>query len=286
MKAKNFTAFALLAAALYALSAPVSKLLLGSVGPLMLAGLLYLGAGAGMLAVRLIGGKRGTEAPLTRRELPYTAGMVALDIAAPILLMLGLSVTPSATAALLNNFEVAATAIFAMLLFKERVSRRLWAAIAFITAAGMLLSLGGAERLAFSPGALLILAACVCWGIENNFTKRLSSKDPLETVVIKGFFSGAGSLAIAFAAGERFPAVQYALTAVLLGFLSYGLSIYFYIRAQRGLGAARTGAFYALTPFIGVLFSAVIFRTLPGGLFWPAAALMAVGTVLACRDSA
>ena len=197
------------AAALYALNTPFSKLLLGDVPPRMLAALLYLGAGSGMLLVRFfdrIAGRVRLENPLTRRDLPYTADMVALDIAAPIFLMTGLSETTASNAALLNNFEIVATALIALLLFWEPISRRLWLAIALVTLASALLSFEDASSLSFSRGSPLVLLACVCWGFENNCTRRISSWDPVEIVIVKGFGSGLGALCVALLLGERLPA--------------------------------------------------------------------------------
>ena len=282
---KKAVVFAILAAALYALNSPFSKLLLlRDVPPTMMAGFLYLGAGVGMGLLGLIrarGNRR--EAPLTRRDLPYTLGMVVLDIAAPIFLMLGLKSTTAANASLLNNFEIVATSLIAMLLFREKIGRRLWLAIGLITLSSLLLSLEDADSLRFSMGSLFVLLACVCWGLENNCTRMLSRGDPLEVVVIKGFGSGLGSVIIALAVGERFPALGHMALILLLGFVAYGLSIYFYVYAQRDLGAAKTSAYYAVAPFIGVALSFLIFRELPGPLFFLALAIMIAGTWLVNR---
>jgi len=277
---------ALAAAALYALNIPFSKLLLASVPPVMLAAFLYLGAGAGMALTRALGRRaRSSEPPLTRRELPYVLAMIALDIAAPILLMFGLRSTAAETASLLGSFEIVATAAVALAFFSEKVSRRLWAAIALITLASLLLSLDGTTKLVFSPGALLVLAACVCWGFENNCTRKLSSKSAAEIVTVKGLFSGAGSLLVALLLKEAFPPLKLMFAALALGFVAYGLSIFFYIRAQKELGAAKTSVYYAAAPFIGVLFSLLIFRELPGWRFLPALALMLAGTYCSITDS-
>ena len=275
--------FAVLAAALYALNAPVSKLLLGRVPERMMAAFLYLGAGVGMGAVKLIGrGRR--ERSLRRDDLPYVIGMIALDIAAPILLMLGLRRTTPETAALLNNFEIVATSLIALILFRETISRRLWLAIVLVTAASALLSVEDAGSLRFSAGSIYVLLACVCWGFENNCTRRLSDRSPLDVVIVKGLFSGAGALGIAFFAGERLPGAMDALAAMLLGFVAFGMSIFFYIRAQRDLGAARTSAYYALAPFIGAGLSLAIFRDMPGATFFLALAIMIAGAYLASSD--
>lgn len=278
--------WALLAAALYAISSPVSKALLDDVSPTMMAALLYLGAGLGMLLLGLVRRRAGlgeSERRLTRSDLPYTVGMIALDIAAPICLMAGLASTTSANASLLNNFEIVATSLIALLVFGEAISRRLWLAIGLITLSSLILSFEDASSLSFSSGSLLVLAACVCWGFENNCTRMMSQSDPLEIVVLKGFGSGLGSLAIAFAAGESIPAPPHVLGALLLGFLAYGLSIFFYVYAQRQLGAAKTSAYYAIAPFIGAGLSLVLFRTWPEPAFWVALAIMAAGAYLAAE---
>ena len=278
---------AILAAAFYALNAPLSKWLLAEVPPTMMAALLYLGAGGGMALVRA--GQRAVgrvprEAPLARADLPYTVGMVVLDIAAPIFLMIGLTRTTAANVSLLNNFEIVATALIALGLFGERISRRLWAAIVFVTVSSILLSVEDSSSFSFSLGSMFVLLACTCWGLENNCTRSIADKDPLQIVVVKGFGSGAGSLVIALMLGERLPAPGYALGALALGFVAYGLSIRFYIYAQRGLGAAKTSAYYALAPFLGAGLSLVLFRQRPQPYFWAALLLMAVGTWLASTD--
>ena len=278
---------AILAAAFYALNAPLSKWLLAEVPPTMMAALLYLGAGGGMALVRA--GQRAVgrvprEAPLARADLPYTVGMVVLDIAAPIFLMIGLTRTTAANVSLLNNFEIVATALISLGLFGERISRRLWAAIVFVTVSSILLSVEDSSSFSFSLGSVFVLLACTCWGLENNCTRSIADKDPLQIVVVKGFGSGAGSLVIALMLGERLPAPGYALGALALVFVAYGLSIRFYIYAQRGLGAAKTSAYYALAPFLGAGLSLVLFRQRPQPYFWAALLLMAVGTWLASTD--
>lgn len=276
--------WAILAAALYALNAPISKLLLASASPTMMAAFLYLGAGVGMLvvgAVRRAVERTPSERRLTRKDLPYAVGIIILDVAAPIFLMLGLSTTASANVSLLNNFEIVATSLIALLIFKEAISCRLWLAIGLITLSSVVLSIGDASSFQFSGGSLFVILACVCWGFENNCTRMMSESDPLEVVVIKGFGSGLGSLLIAFAAGEKLPSPSLIPVILLLGFVSYGLSIFFYVYAQRGLGAALTSAFYAVAPFIGVILSLLIFRELPGPRFFVALAIMAVGTYFA-----
>ena len=288
---KRGTACALLAAVLYAVNAPFSKLLLQQISPAVLAALLYLGAGLGVFLLRLVRRTAGTHAgrpekeqPLTRRELPFTVGMVVLDIAAPVFLMLGLRHTTAANAALLNNFEIAATSVIALAVFREAVSRRLWLAIGLVTLSSLLLSFEDMSSLSFSVGSLFVLLACVCWGMENNCTRMLSAKDPLQIVVIKGFGSGFGALLLAFAAGETLPGAGAVLAALLLGFVAYGLSISFYIYAQRELGAAKTSAYYAAAPFVGAGLSLLIFWQAPSVIYLAALAVMLAGTYFATFD--
>lgn len=283
-------ALAILAAALYGISAPVAKVLLTKLSPYVMAAFLYLGAGLGMTLIKAVQKARrqaGTvrqEASIPRREWPYVVGMILLDIAAPILLMLGLTQAAAGTAALLNNFEIVVTSILALLLFKEAVGRRMWLAIGLITVATVILSLSPGAELTWSPGALLILLACAAWGLENNCTRMLSLSDPIEIVMIKGFGSGIGALLVTVLTGHWQFDLGYGLMALLLGFVAYGLSIFFYIYAQRDLGAARTSAYYAAAPFIGVLASWIFLReplTLNFGL---GLMVMLVGTYFAVSE--
>lgn len=287
MKQGKAICFAALAAAFYAINSPVSKLLLEKLSAAMLAALLYLGAGLGLFLVGLVQKKLGRgerEKPLTKKELPYTIGMVVLDIAAPIFLMLGLRMTTAANASLLNNFEIVATSVIALCIFKEVISKRLWLGIALVIAASLLLSFEDLSTFSFSAGSVFVLLACVCWGFENNCTKMLSSKNPLEVVVIKGFCSGTGSLLIAIVRGECSLNFLYILFALLLGFVAYGLSIFFYIYAQRYLGAAKTSAYYAVSPFLSAILSLLIFRELPTMLYVAAFVIMLVGTYFVTID--
>ena len=278
---------AVLAAGLYALSSPFSKLLLAYMPSTLMAGFLYLGAGLGMASlafVRKTSGKPGTESSLTRRELPYTIAMVVLDIAAPISMLFGLTMTSAANASLLNNFEIVATALIALLVFKETISPRLWLGILFVTASCSLLSFEDISSLQFNSGSLFVLLACIFWGIENNCTRKLSSKDPLQIVIIKGIFSGLGSVIIGFISGENIAHLWIVPVVLILGFVSYGLGVYYYVYAQRILGAARTSAYYAVAPFIGVFLSLIIFHEIPGLMFILALLLMIIGAWLSSQD--
>ncbi len=277
---------AVLAALFYAVSFPFSKLLLPKTGPLMLAALLYLGAGLGIGQVYLFSArKKGKEEPLNKKDLPYVLGMIVLDILAPIFLMLGLTTTPSSQASLLNNFEIVATSLIAFLIFKEAISKTLVKALVLVTLASLLLSLEWPFAFTFAPGALLVLLAAACWGLENNCTRMLSHKNTFLVVTLKGIFSGLGSLVLAFLTGERLPALPVLLFSLALGFVTYGLSILMYIRAQRSLGAAKTSAYYALAPFLGAALSLLILGEGLSSTYFLALFVMALGTVFLVRDT-
>lgn len=236
-----------------------------------------------MLLVRRAAHIPSGEIALKKTDLPYTLGMIVLDILAPLFLMLGLARTSAANASLLNNFEIVATSLIALMIFQERVSLRLWCAIGLITLSSVLLSMEDAQSLVFSVGSVFVLLACCCWGLENNCTRMLFHSDPQQIVIVKGFGSGMGALIVALLAGERLASFASAVPALLLGFVAYGLSIYFYVYAQRYLGAAKTSAYYAVSPFIGVLLSLVLFREWPDLQFFIALAIMAAGAWLVAK---
>lgn len=287
-KKTSATFFAVLAAALYAINVPLSKQLLAHVDTTMMAAFLYLGAGIGLFFYSAIRAKLGSAAPkepLTKKELPYTAAMVVLDIAAPIFLMAGIARTNSANVSLLNNFEIVATSLVALIVFHEVISKRLWLAIFLVTIASIILSFEGQGSFSFNEGSLLVLAACTCWGFENNCTKMISNKSSEEIVIIKGCFSGLGSLIIALFLREAVPGLRWILAVMLLGFVAYGLSINFYIMAQKELGAAKTSAYYSIAPFLGVAFSMLLLREHPGIQFYAALVIMAVSTVFLVKDT-
>lgn len=287
---KNIKAiiFAILAALLYGISAPVSKILLRELSPTMMAALLYLGAGIGMLMVSVFksfSGKERIEARITKRELPYVVGMIVLDIAAPIFLMIGLTMTTSSNVSLLNNFEIVATSMIALFIFKEAVGRRMWIAILLITLSSVLLSIEDIGHFSLSLGSIFVILASLSWGLENNCTRMLSIKDPIQVVVIKGFGSGLGALIIAVITGAYSSSVPYVLITLLLGFVAYGMSIYLYISAQRDLGAARTSAYYATAPFIGVVISWIVLKEPITSTFSIALFIMLFGTYFAVTEN-
>lgn len=283
MKKAKSLIYALLAAAFYAINVPMSKLLLHHIEPVTMAALLYLGAGIGIGMMSL--GKKERGETLTRQDLPFVVGMIVLDIAASIFLMLGIRCGSSSNASLLGNFEIIATTIIALFLFQETISKWLWTAIALITASSILLSLDGADSFKFSYGSLLVILATICWGFENNCTRKISSKNTYEIVVLKGIFSGLGSLIIALIRRESMPGFLYIAFAMILGFVAYGLSIFLYVRAQNTLGAAKTSACYAIAPFIGAFLSFVILRERLTGRYLVALGIMIAGTVLVAADT-
>jgi drug/metabolite transporter (DMT)-like permease len=206
--------------------------------------------------------------------------MLAGGVAAPIVLLIGLQSTPASTASLLLNFECVGTTLVAALVFREAIDRRIGLAILVITAAGILLSWDGSGAWGVAPGALGIVAACFLWGLDNNFTRHISAKNPLIIVAVKGFGAGTFSLLLALLLGKPLPALGSALWAMALGAVSYGLSIQLFILAMRDLGAARTSALFGSAPFVGALLSVVLFWEMPQALFWVAIPLMIGGVWL------
>jgi len=278
--------FAFLAAVFYAINVPISKVLLQHVGPTTMAALLYLGAGIGIGMMSLFNKKDREKAEsLTKAELPYIVGMIVLDIAAPIFLMLGISYGSSANASLLGNFEIVATTVIALILFKEAVTKRLWLAIGLITLSSILLSFEGTDSFHFSYGSLLVIMATVCWGLENNCTRELSSKSTYQIVMLKGLCSGLGALVIALVKKESFPGIGYIAIALALGFVAYGLSIFVYVRAQNVLGAAKTSAYYAVNPLIGSLLAFVFLSESLSWMYVIALIVMVIGSALVVVDT-
>lgn len=269
---------ALGSAALFALVPPVSKILLGSLGPFAVAGLLYLGAGIGLAAIRFLhrAGRR-REAPLARRDLPWLGAAIAAGgVVGPVLLMAGLSFTSATNGALLLNFEALATMAIAWLWFRENVDARLLTGAAAILAGAALISWQG-SGLSLDLGALLVIGACIAWGIDNNLTRRISGGDAAVIAMAKGLVAGTANLALAFSIGEAVPAPLAGAAAMLTGFLAIGLSLVFFIRALRHLGTARTGAYYSLAPFMAALLSIVVLGEPLSLRLAVAGALMGIG---------
>ncbi len=274
---------ALLAALFFGASAPLSKLLLGEVPPVLMAAFLYLGSGTGISLVKL--SQRMTsnhkEAGIRRPDVGWLAGaIIAGGIIAPIVLMISLQVTPASTASLLLNFEGVATTLIALFFFRESISRRAIAAILAITLASIFLSTDFKSGMGFSLGALGILLACTLWGLDNNFTRNISAKDPLTIVAWKGLVAGTFSLFLGLFLGQQLPALRSILGILLLGFISYGLSTMLFIYSMRGLGASRTSALYGTAPLAGVILSIFIFHDPITWSFIVAAILMVAGALM------
>ena len=288
MKKRDASAIcnAIAAAVFYALNVPCSKLLLDHVVPTFMAAFLYLGAGIGVGMMYLYHHRHEEPAErLSKKDMPYTVGMILLDILAPILLMIGVKLGTSANASLLGNFEIVATTVIALLILKEKASRKLWTAIGLITLSSIILSFGGEGSFSFSVGSLFVLGATICWGLENNCTRSISEKSTYQIVTIKGLCSGIGSLLIALIIGEKLPDIRYIIPVLLLGFVAYGMSIFTYIRAQKTLGAAKTSAYYAIAPFVGVFLSFVLLKESLTLAYAAALSVMILGTVLVIADN-
>ena len=277
---------AVLAALLYGLSMPFSKLLLAELSPYWMSSALYLGAGIGMFLLIMMDRNPSIKHfHFQRRDWKYIGVMIALDILAPILLMTGLLSTPASTAALLNNFEIVFTAFIASLFFHEKIGRWMRLAIAIIVVAGMVLSMEDWNTLRFTLGSLWIALATLSWGLENNMTRQLAHHDARHVVIFKGLGSGLGAWLVAIILRDAMVSPTYYGYALGLGFVSYGLSLVCYITAQRYLGAARTSAHYAVAPFAGALFSFIFLGEALTWNFVIGALMMAAATAILIREN-
>lgn len=275
---------ALLAALLFGASTPLAKLLLTSIHPVMLAGLLYagsgLGLGLGLLVRRLRPREADAEASLVRRDVPWLAGAVLFGgVLGPVLLMIGLASTPASSASLLLNLESVLTALLAWMVFRENVDVRIFLGMLAIVAGGVLLSWTQAP-VGLPWGALAIAAACACWAIDNNFTRVVSGGDPMMIAAIKGGVAGVINISVALALGHRLPGTVAISEAAVIGLAGYGISLVAFVLALRHLGAARTGAYFSTAPFVGAGLSLLLLREAPTLSFWVAGALMALGVWL------
>jgi drug/metabolite transporter (DMT)-like permease len=277
--------YALLSATLFGVSTPLSKILVGDISPVLLVSFLYLGTGLGVFllgrVVKFGYSPLPGEARINKYDVPWLfVAISAGGVIAPILLMSSLTITPAATASLLLNFEGVTTTIIAFVVFRESVGRRIWIALGIITIASLVLSWNPVAALGVSIGAVGVLFACFFWGLDNNATRNISGKDPFTIVTIKGFFAGSMALVLAIPAHDILPGTSFILAAMLLGFLCYGLSMVLFVRALRDLGAARTGAYNSIAPFIGAIVSFLIFREYPDLQLMIAFSLMLAGTVI------
>ena len=283
----SFILQALLAALFFGASAPIAKLLLGDVPPILMAAFLYLGSGTGISLIKVYQHVTGNqrEAGIRRPDAGWLAGaIVSGGIIAPIILMISLKSTPASTASLLLNFEGVGTTVIALSFFHESISRRALAAIFMITLASIFLSTDFSSGFGLSLGALGVIVACVLWGVDNNFTRNISARDPLTIVAWKGLVAGCFSLLLGLVLGQQLPEARLVLRILLLGFISYGLSTMFFIYSMRGLGAARTSALYGTAPLAGVILSIFIFHDPFTMLFIVAALLMITGAYLLSNE--
>ena len=270
---------ALLSAVLFGASTPFAKLLLGVVDPWTMAGVLYLGAGIGLAGIHLtrrLIGLAAVEAPLRRSDAPWLALVILTGgVLGPLLLMFGLARTDAAGASLLLNLEGLATMGIAWLVFRENVDRRLLLGAFAIVSGAVVLSWQG--RATFELGALMIAGACLCWGIDNNLTRKLSSADPVQIAMIKGLAAGTVNLALAVANGAHVPSAGVLGAAGGIGFLGYGVSLALFVLGLRHLGAARTGAYFSLAPFVGAVLAVFVLGEPVTVKLIVAGALMALG---------
>jgi drug/metabolite transporter (DMT)-like permease len=274
--------YGLLSAVLFGASTPFAKQLTGSVSPVMLAALLYLGSGLGLAAWsalrRLTPSGGAAVATLGRADMPWLAGAItAGGVAGPVLLMLGLSMTPASSASLLLNLEGVLTALLAWFVFREHFDRRILAGMACIVVAGALLS--WSERPAFGVpwGPLAIVGACLLWAVDNNLTRKVSASDAVQIACLKGLAAGSVNLLIALFLGHRLPPLATIATAGAIGLAGYGVSLVLFVLALRHLGTARAGAYFSAAPFAGALIAMLMLQERPGPAFWAAALLMAAG---------
>lgn len=275
---------ALGSALLFGASTPLAKVAVSSADPLLIAGLLYLGSGIGLAISRTIRAgplTKRKETPLSRADLPWLAGATLVGgVAGPALLLLGLLSTQASTASLLLNLEAVATACIAWVIFRENVDKRVGAGFAFILLGGILLSLPQEGGLAISGGALLIAAACLCWGIDNNLTRKISGSDPSQIAMCKGLTAGIVNTGLALAVGAKLPSINVTLGVAIIGFLGYGVSLVLFVQALRHLGTARTGAYFSTAPFAGAAFAFALGEGRLDWAFCVAGILMLVGVWL------
>lgn len=280
---------ALIAALLFGASSPLAKILLGEIAPVPLAAFLYIGSGVGLLIYKTLatfGKEQGSEeAPLLLRDIPWLIGAIIFGgVLAPIISMLSLNITPASTASLLLNFEGIATTLIAVAFFKEGISKRIWIAVLCITSASILLSWNFTNQWGISLGALGILGACTCWGIDNNFTRNISAKDPFTIVIVKGLAAGCFSLLLAYIIDSPLPSFFTIIKVMALGFFSYGVSIVLFVLAMRNLGSARTSAVFGTSPFIGAILSFILLSDTINIMLIISLPVMIAGTFLLLKE--
>ena len=283
--------YALLSAALFGASTPFAKHLTASVSPVMLAALLYLGSGIGLalwFGVRKLLAPAGDTSVVALRapDVPWLAGAIfSGGVAGPILLMIGLTITPASSASLLLNLEGVLTAMLAWFVFRENFDRRIFIGMVFIVIAGALLSWSDRPELGVPWGPLAIVAACLCWAIDNNLTRKVSASDPVQIACLKGVVAGSVNLGIALSLGQQLPGWNTMAAAGAVGLCGYGFSLVLFVLALRHLGTARAGAYFSAAPFAGAVISMLMFAERPGLAFWVAAGLMGIGIWLHLTES-
>lgn len=272
---------ALIAAVLFGLSAPFAKLLLREAKPQLLAGLLYLGSGTGLSTIWLVRRRASREAPLTRADLPWLAAAIGLGgVLGPVLLLVGLARTPASVASLLLNLEGVFTAALAWFVFRENFDRRIALGMAAIVAGGLVLSRAGRLEWGGLTGPLVVAGACLCWAVDNNVTQKVSVGDPVQIAMLKGLVAGTVNVVIALMLGATWPGAPRVGGALLLGFLSYGVSLVLFVLALRHLGTARTGAYFSIAPFVGAAAAIALFGEPITASLLVAGLLMALGVWL------
>lgn len=271
--------YALLAAALFGASTPFAKELIGGDAPVMLAGLLYLGSGIGLVLIRLIRDKGWTVPNVATSEWSWFSGAILFGgVLGPVALLFGLEQTTGSTASLLLNLEAVLTALIAWVVFRESADKRIVLGMVAIVLGGGALSFQTVGEIGFNwSGPMLIAAACLCWAIDNNLTRKVSTSDALFIAGVKGLIAGSVNCALALLIGLSLPTGIATISTMTLGLIGYGLSLVLFVLALRGLGAARTGAYFSTAPFIGATISVLWFGEPTGGLFWLATLLMATG---------
>ncbi|MBI4189638.1 MAG: DMT family transporter [Betaproteobacteria bacterium] len=288
-KLQRYALFALFAAALFGASTPLAKLLLDSVSPTTLAGLLYLGSGIGLLAIRIgkawFTGETSNEAQLKRSDYPWLVGAVLTGgVVAPVMLMWGLSGITASAASLLLNFESVITTLVAALVFHEAVGRRIWVASIVMLCGGLLLSYDPRAYFSLSVNSIAVTGACLMWAIDNNLTRKISATDPTTIAMIKGLVAGTVTVSLGRLSGDIVPATSNVAGAMILGLFSYGISLVLFIYALRHLGSARTGAHFSTAPFIGAGVAILVLGEPLTMSFAIALILMALATWLALTE--
>ncbi len=275
---------ALTSAVLFGASIPLARTLIGTgLDPGLLAGLLYLGSGAGLALVTTVQRLRRTatvrEAPIASADLPVLALVIlAGGVIGPVLLFFGLARMHASAASLLLNVEGLATMGIAWFVFRENVDRRIAVGAAALLAGAVILSWQGGARL--EPGALLVLLACVAWAIDNNLTRKLSAADPTQIAMVKGLAAGAVNVAIGLFRGAGMPSVVQIAGSAVIGFFGYGVSLVCFVLALRHLGTARTAAYFSTSPFVGAVLAVLLLGEPLSSRLLLAAALMGVGVWL------